>query len=99
MVLYAPESCWTVSNDPGNPSVSLFCASLSSSAEMDFPSAILRYSLANSDKDSFVLSVCTGERVRYGRWPRADGSVLNTPYDQCLSSRRFILMRELKDPP
>ena len=33
----------------------------------------------------------------HGRWPRASKAKLPAPYDQCLSSRRFMLMRELND--
>ena len=33
------------------------------------------------------------------RWPRASSRMLCAPYDQCLSSRRFMLMRDANVPP
>jgi len=56
-------------------------------------------SLFISISDSFVLSVCTGATARYGRCPRASHNRMLAPYDQCLSSRKFIFNRAPKLPP
>ena len=49
--------------------------------------------------DSTVLSVWTGADSSHGRPPSASGRFERAPYDQCLSSRRFMLMREVNVPP
>src|SRR3984957_17933253 len=46
-----------------------------------------------------VLSICTGALAIHGRWPTELVALLRAPYDQCLSSRRFMFRREVKSPP